>query len=363
MNLPVCTLCGQPYPSTGTPFLCDCGGVYDFVDFPDFHSDLDPDERGLWRYRSSFGLGANLPIISLGEGNTPLVEAKYNSHSLWLKMESLNPTGSYKDRGSAVLASFLASRGVTAAVEDSSGNAGASFAAYAAGAGIHAEVYVPASASGPKRRQIEMYGAQVHAIPGPRAEAARAVRTAAEAGVSYASHAYLPFGLTGIATIAYEIAEQMGGKAPGTVVAPLGHGGLLYGLIQGFAALKRAAVVTQEPFYVGVQAAGCGPVFAAFENHETTLREPIESDTIAEGVRVSHPVRGTAILKHIAHGKGSIYAIADEPLQQAYLQMASKGFFVEPTSALVWAVLEDILGKVPEPVVLILTGSGLKTQI
>ncbi|MHC1740908.1 MAG: pyridoxal-phosphate dependent enzyme [Anaerolineaceae bacterium] len=307
-------------------------------------------------------MGTELPAITLGEGNTPLVNAQIDSHSVWLKLEYLNPTGSYKDRGTAVLMSFLVSRGVSSAVEDSSGNAGASFAAYAARAGIQGQVFIPTSASGPKRSQIEAYGAKISAIPGPRAEAAKKVLECADKGQTYASHAFMPFGLPGIATIAYEIVDQLGGKAPGTIVAPVGHGGLLYGLIQGFAALRKAGVVKEEPFYIGAQAAGCSPVFDAFQKGEITLREPLESDTIAEGVRVTHPVRGSAILNKISGGRGRILSVEEDKLLAAYLDIAQTGFFVEPTSALVWAVLPEIFNHTLEPIVLVLTGSGYKTN-
>lgn len=364
MLLPVCSKCGKPYPLKGAPFKCPCGGVYDYIDFPAFQPEqIDLSKDGLWKYHSSFGFGTEIPVISLGEGNTPLVETEFNSQPVWLKQEQLNPSGSYKDRGSAVLASFLVSRGVTSAIEDSSGNAGASFAAYAARAGIHARIFIPASASGPKRRQIEAYGTAVQSIPGPRSESAMAALAEANTGQIYASHAFMPFGLIGIATIAYEIFEQLGKKAPGTVIAPVGHGGCLYGLMQGFAALRKAAVVDNEPFYVGVQAAGCAPIFNAFQNCQFTLREPAESDTIAEGVRVSSPVRGEAILKKLAGGNGCLLAVDDTRLMSAYREIAARGFFVEPTSALVWAVLPEIIGKCPGPFVLVLTGSGLKTQI
>jgi threonine synthase len=362
MILPVCIRCGKTYPSTGAPFRCECGGIFDYAEFPGYSPDvLTENNHGLWKYRSS--LGKDLPAVTLGEGNTPLVETTYQSQSVWLKLEYLNPSGSYKDRGSAVLTSFLVSRGVNSAIEDSSGNAGASFAAYAARAGIQAKVYIPESASGPKRAQIEAYGADIKLIPGPRSEAAKAVLRQAERGTVYASHAFMPFGLTGIATIAYEIAEQMGGKAPGTLVAPVGHGGLLYGLMRGFAALKKACVVNKEPYYVGVQAAGCAPVFAAYQNQEMTLREPIQSDTIAEGVRVSSPARGEAILAKIRNGGGEITAIDDVRLKQAYFDIAQKGFYIEPTSALCWAALPEVLAKNSGPVVLILTGSGYKTRL
>ena len=362
--LPTCTSCGKQYPPTGAPFLCSCGGIYDFSTFPKFSiSSADESRKGIWKYKTMFGLEVSAPVASLGEGRTPLVQTSSTSGPVWLKLEYQNPTGSYKDRGSAVLASFLASRGVKSVVEDSSGNAGASLAAYAARSGIKARVFVPETASGPKRSQIEYYGAELISVPGPRVNAARAVREAVTDEVVYASHAYMPFGLLGIASIAYEIFADLGGKTPGTVIAPVGHGGLLYGVIMGFKALKMAAVVKDEPFYVGVQSAGCAPIFDAFESKETTLREPLESDTIAEGVRVSHPVRGTGILREIAGGNGRIMQVADPELVDSYHDLAQRGFFVEPTSALPWAVLQNLTGNIPEPVVVILTGAGFKSKL
>ena len=173
------------------------------------------------------------PVLSLGEGNTPLISATAFGRDVYFKCEYANPSGSFKDRGSATLSPSCYSRGVSEAIEDSSGNAGASFAAYAARAGIKARVYVPEDASGPKRKQIEFYGAELVAVPGPRSNAAEAARRAAEGGMVYASHAYLPFNLPGYATCAYEIVEQLG-QAPGAVILPAGQGGLLLGMGRGF---------------------------------------------------------------------------------------------------------------------------------
>jgi len=224
-----CTRCGKPYPKTGAPFRCECGGIFDFIDLPAFsRNEIDPSEHGLWKYHRLIGFDSNVQRVTLGEGDTALLPLSINGEEVFLKLEYQNPTASYKDRGSAVLISFLNSRGVTYAVEDSSGNAGASFAAYAARAGIRGRVYVPSTASGPKRAQIEAYGAELVEVPGPRSEAARAVLAETEKGIVYASHAAMPFGLAGIATIAYEIVQQLG-QAPGTIIAPIGHGGLMYG--------------------------------------------------------------------------------------------------------------------------------------
>ena len=346
------------------PYRCpDCGGLYDYNGPPVYDPQLlDRSAPGIWQYRSSFNLSENVPFVSLGEGSTPLIPIQYGEHTLWLKQESLNPTGSYKDRGSAVLLSQLLARGVIEAVEDSSGNAGASFAAYAARAGLKARVFVPEAASGPKRAQIEAYGAELIAVPGPRSAAAEAVLREARSGTAYASHAYLPFGLPGIATIAYEIASQLSGlnERPRTVVAPVGHGGLLLGLMRGFAALPA-----EEPYYVGVQAQACAPLWTAYHDGLDAMQAVEERPTAAEGVRVLHPVRAGAILKKLAStaGSGEIIAVPEERILPAYSALARQGFHVEPTSALVWAALDQILGRVPEPIILILSGAGLKYPI
>lgn len=363
MNLPVCTTCGKRYPQSGTPYHCECGGVFDLDVFPSFEkAKIDPNRKDMWKYGAMFNLPEGAQTLTLGEGNTPLLGIPNLGRQVFAKLEYQNPTGSYKDRGSAVLMSFLASRGVTQVVEDSSGNAGASLAAYAARAGIQARVFIPESASGPKRKQIEFFGAELACIPGPRAESAKAVKMEADAGIPYASHAFMPFGLTGIATIAYEIAAELGWQSPGSIVAPIGHGGLLYGIMRGFEALKQAGTIHEEPYYLGVQAAGCAPVFEAYKNRVFTLREPHESDTIAEGVRVSHPLRGEAILHKLSLSNGSISQVKEEELLIAYRQLAEMGLFVEPTSALVWAALNSNTVRLPEPIILILTGTGTKTK-
>ncbi len=357
-----CTACQQPYPTSGTPFRCPaCGGVYDFDAPPDFDpAAVDRHQPGLWCYRSAFDLPANAPLVSLGEGLTPLLWDEVDGRRVGFKLEYLNPTGSYKDRGSAVLASQLLARGVSEAVEDSSGNAGASFAAYAARGGIRARVYVPESASGPKRIQIERYGAELRPIAGPRSAAAQAVLEEAQRGVAYASHAYLPFGLAGIATIAYEIWEQAG--TVGTIIAPVGHGGLLLGLVRGFAALKKRRLIERSPYFVGVQAAACSPLVVAFERGLAAIDDVGEGSTVAEGVRVRRPVRAGALLREIYPDDGTFLAIPEEKIQTAAGELARRGMYVEPTSALVWAALSQLSGKIPEPVILILSGSGFKVQ-
>jgi threonine synthase len=361
-----CTNCHRSYPELGTPFRCPaCGGLFDFEVLPIFDtSRVDDRLPGLWRYRHVLGLPETAPVLTLGEGNTPLLEAEAFGRRIFLKCEYSNPTASFKDRGSATLVSFLKSRGVESAVEDSSGNAGASFAAYAARAGIRARVFVPEAASGPKRKQIEAYGADVAGVPGPRSNAAKAVEDAAaqDPSTAYGSHAYLPFNLPGYATLAYELVEQLG-QAPGIVLAPAGQGGLLLGVGRGFEALRQARVISGMPQLVGIQARACAPLWALYSYGPAGLSWVGEGQTLAEGVRVAHPLRGDALLQTISASQGTILAVDEEEILPGRDELARRGFYVEPTSAIVWGALAQILDKAPEPVVAVLTGSGLKSSL
>ena len=358
-----CTNCRRPYPDTGIHYKCPtCGGIFDLPDLPLFDlTHIEPTLPGLWRYRHTFGLPENSPITSLGEGNTPLVWSETFGKQVAFKLESLNPTGSHKDRGIAVLVSYLSSQGITEAVEDSSGNAGASFAAYAARANIQARIFIPDYASGPKRNQIAAYGAQLIRILGRRSDVAEAVRRVADAGAIYASHAYLPHLLPGFATLAYELVEQLG-KAPGTVILPVGHGILLLGVARGFANLHRAGLISRPPYLVGVQALSCAPLWAVYNHGQAGLGWVTEGETVAEGVRVSLPIRGDAVLSAIRASQGTMLAIPEESILPGRNELAQRGFYVEPTSAIVWDALNQIIEQAPEPIVVILTGSGLKSN-
>jgi threonine synthase len=321
---------------------------------------IEPDLPGIWRYRHSFGLPENAQIIHLGEGDTPLVEGKGFGKRIAFKLESLNPTGSFKDRATAPLVSFLTTRGIKEAIEDSSGNAGASFAAYAARAGIKGRVFVPDYASGPKLAQIEAYGAELVSIAGSRSEAANAVKKAADEGAFYASHAYLPFGLPGIATIAYELLEELG-ETPGAIIAPAGQGSLLLGIAMGFEALKAAGIIKKQPQFVGVQAQACAPLWSLSTQGAAGLAWVTEGETLAEGVRVLHPMRGDELMKAVDESGGAFIAVEEEEIMPARDSLAKAGLFVEPTSAIVWSAFQKVAQNLAEPIVLILSGSGLKS--
>ncbi len=361
-----CTNCKRPYPEQGLPYRCPaCGGLFDMEEFPPYDpAQIEAGLPGIWRYRYSFGLPSAAPVLSLGEGDTPLVLSQAFGRQVALKCEGNNPTGSFKDRGSALILSLLKARGAAEAVEDSSGNAGASFAAYAARAGVKGRVFAPDSASGPKRRQIEAYGAELVRILGPRSNAAAAALRAVEAAAVYASHAYLPHNLPGYASLAYELYEQLGG-APGTIIAPVGQGGLLLGIGRGFRSLRKAGLISQLPRLVGVQARACAPLWALYSYGGAGLGWVAEGPTLAEGIRVLNPLRGDTLLRAVAESGGTMLAVDEEEIMPGQQALAQQGFYVEPTSAVVWGALYALFEQfpdTPDPVVAVLTGSGFKQE-
>ncbi len=359
-----CSNCGSRYPQTGVAYKCPvCGSGFDYTGWPAFDPEkVEPEQPGVWRYRHAFGLPKGAPVVSLGEGGTPLLWTEAGGEKVALKLEYMNPTGSQKDRGVALMVSFLCARGVDEAVEDSSGNAGASFAAYAARAGIRGRVFVPDYASGPKRKQIGAYGSEVVRILGRRSEVSEAVQKAADAGAVYASHAYLPHLLPGFATLAYELLEQLG-RAPGTVIVPAGQGSLLLGIGRGFRALQAAGMIETLPRLVGVQAMACAPLWAVFSMGPAGHQWVTEGETVAEGVRVRYPIWGDAVLQTVQESGGTFIAVDEAQILPARDDLGRLGFYVEPTSALVWEALKAIQPEASGPIVLVLTGSGLKSSV
>jgi threonine synthase len=359
-----CTNCRRDFPQSGSPYRCTvCGGIYDFKDPLEY----DPEKKdllqpGIWKYRHSFNSMDKLEPVSLGEGDTPLIWSRMFGHAVSVKCEFLNPTGSFKDRGSSLIASFINSRNILNCIEDSSGNAGASMAAYAAKAGLQLSVFIPDNASGIKRDQIKAYGANLIPIEGSRVNVAAAAKLAADNGLSYASHAYLPFNIPGYATVAYEIYEQLGKKAPGTVVVPVGQGGLLIGITRGFKALKNAGLIAELPVMVGVQARACAPLWSLFAGGIDGLRFATDGSTLAEGVRVWLPIRGDSVLTEIGSTFGKLLAVDEKDILIGMEELARRGFHVEPTSALVWGALSQCITECRDPIVAVLTGSGLKYQ-
>ncbi len=351
-----------------SPLRCPLSGApLEFTELPVFSIEaIDPQQPGLWRY------SAMLPIadpqherITLSEGWTPLVRDPWMGLQTAWKLDALMPSGSYKDRGVSVMVNWLMARGVETMVDDSSGNAGASLACYAARAGLRACIYVPASAPEPKKAQIAVYGAELVEVPGSRNMATQVAEAATQFAreSAYASHAWHPAFLLGQMTCAWEIWEQMGYSVPDWLVAPAGHGGLLLGTWRGFQHLYRSGLIQRLPRLIAVQARPYTPLHDAFHNNwETIQPDPRLEQISADGIAISFPVRAQALLTALRQSNGTTVAVSEEEVIHAQRKLAQRGLFVEPTSATVAAGLTKIRESFAENanIVAILTGHGLK---
>jgi threonine synthase len=179
----------------------------------------------------------------------------------------------------------------------------------------------------------------------------------------YASHAYLPFNLPGYATAAYEIFEQLGNKMPGAIVIPAGQGGLLLGLVRGFTALRIAyPSILNTPKIIGVQARACAPLWTKFNTGNTGNGAVHENHTLAEGVQVRNPLRANAVLREVVASHGAICVAEENEIISGRDALARLGFYVEPTSAIIWSAIKKTIEDLPDPVVVVLTGSGYKYE-
>jgi threonine synthase len=316
----------------------------------------------MWRYREALPLSAATEPVSCDEGFTPLLKYDMHGRTVHLKQEHLFQTGSYKDRGAAVLITKARELGVREVVEDSSGNAGCAIAAYCAAAQIACHIYVPEATSAAKLAQIQAYGAILHKIPGSRDDVAQAALAAAQ-NTYYASHVWNPFFLQGTKTVAYEICEQLDWQAPDAVVLPAGNGTLLLGAWLGFGELHEAGHIQAPPRLIAVQAANCAPLAQAYidRTDETPILQT--SHTLAEGIAISHPVRGKQILAAVRKSHGHFITVTEDQISAAFRQIARRGFYIEPTSAATIAGLREYLDTATpqEIIVSVLTGHGLKS--
>ncbi len=320
--------------------------------------------------------GAEIPMplhdpaawVSLGEGNTPCVllpaiGERMGLEKLLAKLEFLNPTGSFKDRGTAVMMSLARELGVAEIVEDSSGNAGASVSAYAARAGIKSHIFAPATAPQAKIQQIRVYGAQAHSIEGSRDDTtSAAVAYYTERGLVYASHNLSPYFVEGTKTFAYEVARQLDGDLPDHIVVPVGNGSLLIGAHKGFSELMDAGIVSAMPRLHCIQARAVMPIVAAFEGVEW---KPSAARTIAGGISVGSPPRLHQVLDVLRAANGVALAVDDGAiLRWQKLLAETEGIYAEPTSAAAFAGLEELVrsGRIraEETVLVPVTGFGLK---
>ena len=373
-----CSECGR---TVAERWRCECGAPLNFADppIPDHPApdaaageSLDTGD-GLWAFAAFLAVGDDpADRVTLGEGMTPLVDA--DGWDAEFKLEYVFPTGSFKDRGATTTLTRAQELGVDRVVEDSSGNAGAAIATYAARAGIDAAVYVPADVKESKLRAIRRAGAEPVRIEGSRSDVTDACVAALDgddeggaadgtAAAWYASHAWNPAFFEGTATVAYEIARQRGWEAPDAVVTPLGHGTLFLGAYRGFRRLERAGWIDAVPRLFGAQAAGVAPIVRELHGPDAADPDGRVNDA-ADGIQIAEPVRRAEILDAIAETDGDALAVTEAAAERELDRLHRAGFYTEPTCAVAPAALRTLRERgalaPDDDVVVPLTGSGLK---
>jgi len=317
-----------------------------------------------WRYARFYPYVDARDTITLGEGWTPLVKFDDN---LCFKLDYLNPTGSFKDRGSTTLISAIHRQvkkhgGYVA--EDSSGNAGASIAAYSARAQLKAKIYVPENVSGPKINQIKSYGMPVVKVAGSRSQVAEKAQRA-EKGKFYVGHIFHPFFRDGIRTLAYEIAEQSNWKTPARVYLPVSAGTLLLGVISGFRHLADSGTISNVPKTVACQTRQVSPLYHRMRKLE--YKAPKKVTSVADALVSTNPPLLDLMIKELQGIRGDVEIVDENEILDAFTKLAHKGFFVEPSSAVAYAAYQKQLKNKEiskaDKTVIVLTGHGLKTTL
>lgn len=357
-----CEVCGRSEALDSPLWRCaTCGGAF-AIEGPNALSPdrIVRDDPSLWRYQHVLPVKAGAGA-TLGAGMTPLIHAKLAGHSVRLKLDTLLPTGSFKDRGAALLAAHLRGLGVRRIIVDSSGNAAAAMAGYCAANDLECVVYAPIATSSAKLVQVRAFGAAVHLVEGNRDDVALAAQSAAERdrGASYASHNWHPVFVEGVKTWALEVWEQLGGSSPAAAFIPTGGGSAFVGGRRGFGAVSPIL-----PRLIAAQPAACAPVHAAFQRGADTIEPVVPQTTIAEGTRIGTPARGRQIMQVIRDSGGWSEAVTETEIVDALRELWSQGVYVEPTAAVGAAAFRRAVldgRELPDgEIVILLTGSGLK---
>jgi threonine synthase len=374
-----CSRCGKRHAADLVQGLCDCGAPllarYDLTAVADAvtRDDIAGREPTLWRYHELLPVRHADAVVSLGEGMTPLfglprLGAAYGLERLLVKDEGLLPTGSFKARGAAVGVSRAVELGVTGVAMPTNGNAGASWAAYAARAGIRSLIAMPRGAPDVTRRECLAAGAELYVVDGHIGVCGQMIASAVQRrrGFQQVSTLKEPYRLEGKKTMGIEIVEQLGWRAPDVIVYPTGGG---VGLIGIYKALLELIVLgwigPRLPRLVAVQSTGCAPVVQAVDAGATVCEPWADPVTIAFGITVPAPLGDFLILQAVRATGGTAVAVDDEEILHEVRRCAGlEGLFLCPEGAAAMAAVRQLRSSgwldAAEEVVVLNTGSGLK---
>ena len=374
-----CTGCSKIFPKEELLNLCTSCSLPLFAryDIEKARSIIRKDqllycEPTMWRYKEMMPVEYEENIITLGEGWTPLFKAKrlgelFGLSNLYLKDESLNPTGSFKARGMSAAISQAKEKGVKKIAIPTAGNAGGATAAYAAKAGQEAYVFMPEDTPDAFQIECEQYGAIVEKIDGLISDCGKIVAKRKEAeGWFDISTLKEPYRVEGKKTMGYELAEQLNWQLPDVIIYPTGGGTGIIGMWKAFQEMEELGWIdSKRPKMISVQAEGCAPIVRAF-NEGLDNAPPFEgADTVASGLRVPSAIGDFLILQSIRDSNGYALAVSDDALLEGVTPLGkTEGIFAAPEAGATVAALENLLenGQIQkdEQIVLFITGSGIK---
>jgi len=373
-----CRECDRRYPPEAL-HVCDfCFGPLEVAyDYERIAAGISAESiargpRTIWRYRDLLPVDDDAPV-DLGAGFTPLVRAdrlaaELGLGELWIKDDTANPTGSFKDRVVSVALTKARQLGFKVAACASTGNLANSVAAHAARAGMASIVLIPDNLEAAKVTMTAVYGGTVVAVQGGYDDVNR---LCAELASEHPAWAFVNVNLRtyyseGSKTLAFEVAEQLGWQAPDHVVVPIASGSQLTKVAKGFSELVKVGLIEESAVRIsGAQAAGCSPVAAAFAAGSDTIR-PVKPDTIAKSLSIGNPADGWYALDAIRRSGGSCAAVTDDEIVEGIRLLArTEGIFAETAGGVTVATLAKLAaqGRVrrDEQVVALVTGHGLKT--
>ena len=370
-----CSACDETAAPDGLPSVCPTCGAPWLVRYartpdPALRAELAHRPWTMWRYREWMPLGAGEGPVTLGEGGTPLLPVPALARAvgldaLWIKDESVNPTGSFKARGLSAAVTRAVAGGARAFTVPTAGNAGVALSAYARRAGCRVDVFAPRTTPPRILEQIRLFGATLHLLDGHIGDCGAAARAhAAETGAFDVSTLREPYRIEGKKTLGLEVAEQLDWTLPDACIYPTGGGTGLIGMWIAFRALKEAGWATgSEPRLYSVQSTGCAPVVRAFREGAQRTEAWADPWTLASGLRVPNPLGGPIILQAVRETGGSALEVSDEALEQDTEVIAgTEGIDAAPEGGAALAALRLLLEegaiRPGERVVVFNTGAG-----
>lgn len=374
----VCPRCDRRFPCGEILNLCSCGSPllvqYDLEKLRRAvkPSDITHRPATLWRYREFLPLEDDRNIVSLGEGFTPLIEAKALARELhlkkvWIKDESRNPTGSFKDRGLCLAVSMAKELAIKRLAIPSAGNAGGSLSSYAARAGMEAHVFMPKDTPRANIVEVEKYGAHLTLVDGLISDCGKIIaeRTEKE-GWFDVSTLKEPYRVEGKKTMGFEIAEQLAWHLPDVIIYPTGGGTGLIGMWKAFEELEALGWIgAKRPRMVTVQASGCAPIVRAFAQGKEKAEPWPDARTIASGLRVPQAVADFLMLRALRESRGTAVSVSDDEMLAEISRIgALEGLFFCPEGAATVAALRRLVEQgwvqPQEEVIIFNTASGFK---